>query len=407
MTNKTYKFTSENVTPGHPDRTVDIIVETLISEILSKDPNSKVALEGLLGKGFFVLAGELTTEAYVNVDKVVRNTIENIGFDRAKYGLDAHSMSVLVALNEQSPEIAGGVFKSYETREKIGVDKYDLQGSGDQGLVFGYASAHNTSYQPVTHKLASLVAEKLYFIRKEGEGKGLLLPDGKTQVTVDFVDGKPVNIDTVLVSTQHEKKVSLKAVQDFVRTQVIKPVIEEYNAEHALPGYELTDSGNYLVNPAGAWSVGSSASDVGVTNRKIVADTTGAAGHSGGGGLAGKDFSKVDRSGVYASRYAAKNLVAAGVADQLEIQIAYAIGVARPVSIKVDTFGTEKISLNEIEKLVEDNFDFKPLAIKETLLPTPEAYKHTALFGHLGRNPHGLFPWEELNKVDVLKSQIV
>lgn len=402
-----WKFTSESVTPGHPDRLSDNIVENVLSEILTQDPNSRIALEGLLGKGFFTIAGELTTEAYVNIERIVRNTIQRIGYDKTKYGLDARSVAVLTSISEQSPEIAGGVFNSLEqrntkTRNKTTVDRLDSQGAGDQGIVFGSAVNHNIDYHPVTHKLSMMLAERLYDVRQNA-GEGFLYPDGKTQVTVDFVNGKPVNINTVLVSTQHADKYSLKEVQDFVTSFIIEPVIYEYNQSYAVDGYRLTDSKNYIINPAGKWSVGASAADVGLVNRKIVADTTGGWGRHGGGGLNGKDFSKTDRSGVYAARYAAKNLVAAGLADQVEIQIGYAIGQAKPVSVYVNTFGTGKLPEQELAEIVDQCFDFRPLAIREQLSPTPEAYQHTAMFGHLGRNPHGLFLWENLDQVENLK----
>lgn len=400
-----WKFTSESVTPGHPDRLSDNIVENIQAEILEKDPESRVALEGLLGKGFFTLAGELTTEAYVNIDTIVRSTITRIGYDRAKLGLDGHTAAVLTSLNEQSKEIAGGVFKSLESRTEPSEDPYDLQGAGDQGIVFGTAVNHNSSFHPVTHKLSNMLAEKLYTVRQE-EGKGLLYPDGKTQVTVDFVDGKPVAIDTVLISTQHSPSNQLTTVKAFVEEFVIKPVITDYNNNHAGEGQQLLDNHNYIINPAGVWNIGASASDVGLVNRKIVADTTGGWGRHGGGGLNGKDFSKTDRSGVYAARWAAKNLVAAGLADQVEIQIGYAIGKAKPVSVYANTFGTEKVSKTLINEIVNDFFDFRPLAIINQLRPTPEAYRHTAMFGHLGHNPNGLFLWENLDKVEELKKLI-
>lgn len=405
MTNRKWLFSSESVTPGHPDRTTDIIVENIMSEILKQDPESKIALEALLGKGFITIAGELTTEAYVNIEQIVRNTItEVVGFDRAKYGLDGHSTAVLVALSEQSKEIAGGVFNSLENRNQVIEDDYDLQGAGDQGIVFGIATAHNTSYHPVSHKIACLLAEKLYDVRTSTvEGAKILLPDGKTQVTISFDGDVPVEVNTVLISTQHKAEIPLAEVQRFVIENVIKPVIKDYNQNHALGGFSLKDAGNYIVNPAGSWSIGSSASDVGLVNRKIVGDTSGGFGRHGGGGLNGKDFSKTDRSGVYAARHAAKNLVAAGVADQLEIQIGYAIGQAKPVSVNVNTFGTERVSLDIIDEIVEEFFDFRPLAIKAKLVPSPDAYKFTALFGHLGRNPDDLFPWERLDVVESIK----
>lgn len=395
MTNS-HQFTSEQVAPGHPDKLSDLIVENLYAEILTQDPQARVALEGLLGKGFFMLAGELTTEAYVDFQANIRNTVLNTGYNNFQYGLDGNAFAVQVAINEQSPEIAGGVFNSLEKREQATTHPWDMVGSGDQGLVFGSASNHNKDLHSAPHKLASLLAEKLYNERLHGTGQGILRPDAKTQVTLDIVDGKPTNINTILISTQHEPTITPQALKAYITDHIIKPVIEDYNTNYANEGFKLTDSKNYIINPAGPWHLGGPAADVGLVNRKIVADTTGGWGRHGGGGLNGKDFSKVDRSGVYAARHAAKTLVANGVADEVEVQIGYAIGQAKPVSVYVNTFGTEHIPLNRIREIANDHFDFRPLAIKHHFEPNPEAYKHTALFGHLGRNPEGLFRWEQI-----------
>lgn len=403
MSNGNYLFTSESVTPGHPDKVSDILAETIVAAILEQDPESRTAVEGLLAKGFFVVAGEVTTEAYVNIEKIVRDTVVEIGYTNAAIGLDGRTMGVLVSLSEQSPEIAGGVFNSLEERNSTVVDDFDKLGAGDQGLVFGSAVAHNSSFHPAPHKLATLLSERLWNVRRSGTAAVELYPDAKTQVTIRFENNKPVEIETVLISTSHAAVHTLETVQKFVVEEIIKPTIADYNANHALPGFELSDSGNYIVNPAGAWSLCGPAADVGLVGRKIVVDTTGGWGRHGGGNLNGKDRTKVDRIGVYAARHAAKNLVAAGLVDQVEIQISYAIGRAKPVSIYVNSFDTEKVPLEKINEIVEKLFDFRPAAIIANLNPTPDAYRETAKFGHLGRNPNDLFTWERLDKVDAIK----
>ncbi len=403
MSNGNYLFTSESVTPGHPDKVSDILAETIVAAILEQDPEARTAVEGLLAKGFFTVAGEVTTEAYVNIEKLVRDAVVEIGYTDAAIGLDGRTMGVLVSLSEQSPEIAGGVFKSLEERSSTVEDDFDKLGAGDQGLVFGAAVAHNSSFHPAPHKLATLLSERLWNIRRSGNARVELYPDAKTQVTIRFEANKPVEIETVLISTSHAAKHSLEEVQEFIISEVIKPTIADYNANHALPGVELTDAGNYIVNPAGAWSLCGPAADVGLVGRKIVVDTTGGWGRHGGGNLNGKDRTKVDRIGVYAARHAAKNIVAAGLAEQVEIQISYAIGRARPVSIYVNTFGTEKVAIERINEVVSELFDFRPAAIIANLNPTPDAYRETAKFGHLGRNPNDLFTWERLDKVEAIK----
>lgn len=403
MSKQNFLFTSEQVSVGHPDKTCDLVVEHIAAAIIEKDPSARTAIEGLLAKGFMVIAGEVTTDAYVNIEEIARKVVTDvIGFDRAKYGLDGHNMGVLTSISEQSSEIAGGVFNSLEARQG-NKDRMLSLAAGDQGIVFAGAVNHNSSYHPVTHKLASLLAEKLLLVR-ENSDEHILYPDAKTQVTVEFVDGQPKYLDTVLVSTQHSPAYTLEQVQAFVIEQVILPTIKEYNEQHAAEGLELIDKGNYIVNPAGIWTIGSSSADVGLVNRKIVADTTGGWTRHGGGGLNGKDRTKQDRIGVYGARHAALNLVAAGVAERVELQLAYAIGQATPVSIFVDTFGTENISSEEIDKIIKEVFDFRPLALVENFAPSPDALRETAKFGHLGRNPQDLFTWERLDKVNEIKS---
>ena len=396
-------FTSESVTPGHPDKLSDVIAEHIVAAILEQDPEARTAVEGLLGKGFFQVAGEVTTEAWVNVEKIVREVALKIGYNNSSIGLDGNAMAVLSSISEQSPEIAGGVFNSLESRLGVATDDFDKLGAGDQGLVFGTAVAHNKSYHPVSHKLAVMLSERLWELRNDDQDAVKLYPDAKTQVSIRFENNHPVEIETVLISTSHAPAHSLSEVQAYVIENVIKPVIQAYNENEAAEGFQLTDSGNYIVNPAGEWNVCGPASDVGLVGRKIVVDTTGGWGRHGGGNLNGKDRTKVDRIGVYAARHAAKNLVAAGLADNVEIQISYAIGQARPVSVYVNTFGTNHYPQEFIDAVVEMVFDFRPAAIIARLDPTPSALRETAMFGHLGRNPRGLFKWEALDKAEEIE----
>lgn len=399
MTSGNYIFTSESVTPGHPDKVSDILAEAIVAEIVEQDPGARTAVEGLLAKGYFAVAGEVTTEAWVNIEKLVRETVVAIGYDDARMGLDGNTMGVLTSISEQSPEIAGGVFNSLESREGTAVDDFDKLGAGDQGLVFGAAVAHNKSFHPAPHKLAVMLSERLWEVRRSGNASVKLYPDAKTQVSIAFKNNRPVHIDTILISTSHSPEHSLAEVREFVVKEIIKPVVAAYNEHEALVGVRLEDKGNYIVNPAGEWNVCGPAADVGLVGRKIVVDTTGGWGRHGGGNLNGKDRTKVDRIGVYGARHAAKNLVAAGVADQVEIQISYAIGQARPVSVYVNTFGTEHIPVERINEIVEQVFDFRPAALIAKLDPSPAALRQTAFFGHLGRNPDNLFRWEHLDKV--------
>lgn len=405
MTN-TWYFTSESVTEGHPDKIADQISDAILDEILKQDSQAKVAVETLLGKGLVVLAGEITTTATVSVDEIAREVICSIGYDRAKYGLDGHSLAVMNAIIPQSPEIAGGVFNALEGRIAAGAkddrEKENQQGAGDQGIIFGYANNDNTSYHPTAGKLAHLLTEKLAHVRKYGNGRGLLLPDGKAQVTLKYVDGYPVAIENVLVSTQHTSKTSLKAVQDFVKSNIIIPVIEQYNNERVF-GAELFDERNYLINPAGSWNIGASAADSGLTGRKIIVDSYQGYARHGGGAYSGKDPSKVDRSAAYYLRYITKNLVAAGAADELELQISYAIGKAEPLSIYVDTKNKPNVGKNVIEGIIRELFDFRPAAyIKELQLKEYTNYLTSAKNGHFG-NEEKQFPWERLDKVESVK----
>lgn len=404
MADGNFLFTSESVTPGHPDKLCDIFAENITAEILEQDPSARIAVEGLLGKGHFNVAGEVSTTAWVNVEKIVRQAALDVGYNNSAIGLDGNSMAVLSSISEQSPEIAAGVFNSLEKREGTAKDDFDNLGAGDQGLVFGAAVKHNRSYHPVPHKIAVMLSERLWEVRNSDSAAVELYPDAKTQVSVRFENHKPVEIETVLISTSHSPMHNLSEVQDFVRNEIIIPTIEKYNETEAAPGFELSDSGNYIINPAGEWNLCGPSADVGLVGRKIVVDTTGGWGRHGGGNLNGKDRTKVDRIGVYGARHAAKNLVAAGVADQVEIQISYAIGQARPVSVYVNTFDTERYNLETINKVVSEVFDFRPAALIANHAPSPAALRHTGMFGHLGRNPDDLFTWERLDKVDEIKS---
>ena len=402
MTNNKWYFTSESVTEGHPDKIADQISDAVLDNILKQDPDARVAAETLLAKGFVVVAGEITTEAYANIEAIVRDAIIEVGYDRAKYGLDGHSVGVINAIIPQSPEIAGGVFNALEGRtEDLETDTReaaDKQGAGDQGIIFGYANSDNSSYFPAAGKLAHLLTAKLAESRKSGDGQGILLPDGKAQVTLRYEDNEPVAIDNILVSTQHTTKANLKSIQSFVAENIILPVVEDYNENHAF-GRTLLDNKNYLVNPAGEWHIGASSADSGLTGRKIIVDSYQGYARHGGGAYSGKDPSKVDRSAAYYLRYIAKNLVAAGAAEELELQVSYAIGKAEPLSVYVDTKGKRNVGRSVIEGIVRELFDFRPVSFIEELdLKNFSNYQTTAKNGHFG-GTESKFPWENLNKV--------
>ncbi|HOO74350.1 MAG TPA: methionine adenosyltransferase [Tepiditoga sp.] len=395
-------FTSESVTEGHPDKVADQISDTILDAILESEPeenriNARVAVETLVTTGLALVAGEVRTSSYVDISKVVRETIKEIGYDRAKYGFDGDTCAVITTIDEQSSDIAMGVDLSLEEKEGKSKDKiYSKLGAGDQGIMFGYASKETTEYMPLPIVLAHQLAQKLAEVRKNNV-VDFLRPDGKTQVTVEYDENnKPVYVDTVLISTQHAPEVSRKDIQDALMEYVIKPVI---------PEKYIRDNTKYLVNPTGRFVLGGPHADTGLTGRKIIVDTYGGWIPHGGGAFSGKDPTKVDRSAHYMARYVAKNLVAAGAADEVMIQLGYAIGVAEPVSILIDTKGTEKVDPAKISKVVKELFDFRPAAIIDKLRLLNPIYRKTAAYGHFGRNDV-LFPWEELNRVSDIKGAL-
>lgn len=395
-------FTSESVTEGHPDKVSDQISDAILDAILESEPeenriNARVAVETLVTTGLALVAGEVRTSSYVDISKVVRETIKEIGYDRAKYGFDGDTCAVITTIDEQSSDIAMGVDLSLEEKEGKSKDKiYSKLGAGDQGIMFGYASKETTEYMPLPIVLAHQLAQKLAEVRKNNV-VDFLRPDGKTQVTVEYDENnKPVYVDTVLISTQHAPEVSRKDIQDALMEYVIKPVI---------PEKYIRDNTKYLVNPTGRFVLGGPHADTGLTGRKIIVDTYGGWIPHGGGAFSGKDPTKVDRSAHYMARYVAKNLVAAGAADEVMIQLGYAIGVAEPVSILIDTKGTEKVDPAKISKVVKELFDFRPAAIIDKLRLLNPIYRKTAAYGHFGRNDV-LFPWEELNRVSDIKGAL-
>lgn len=389
-------FTSESVTEGHPDKIADQISDAVLDEIMSKDPNGRVACETFVTTGLVLVGGEISTSCYVDIPKLVRDTIKEIGYTRAKYGFDASTCSVLTSIDEQSEDIAMGVDKALEAKEGTMEDsQIEAIGAGDQGMMFGYASNETEEYMPLPISLAHKLTKNLSDVRKSGE-LSYLLPDGKAQVTVEYVDEKPVRIDTVVISTQHKQEATLEQIRKDIIDIVIKPV---------LPADMIDEDTKYLINPTGRFVIGGPQGDAGLTGRKIIVDTYGGMARHGGGAFSGKDCTKVDRSAAYAARYVAKNLVAAGVADKCEIQLAYAIGVARPVSILVDTFGTGKVSEEKIEEAVQKIFDLRPAGIIQELDLRRPIYKQTAAYGHFGRTDIEL-PWEKLNKVEELKKAL-
>lgn len=386
-------FTSESVSEGHPDKIADQISDSILDALLGQDPQARVAVETSVTTGLVLVFGEVSTSAYVDVQSVVRNTIKEIGYTDGKYGFDGDNCAVIVALDEQSSDIAQGVDDSLEIRDGE-TDPLDQIGAGDQGLMFGYATNETPEFMPLPLILSHKLMRKIAQLRKD-RVIPYLRPDAKAEVTVEYDDNdQPVRIDTVVLSTQHDPEVSLEQIQADVKEQVVKAVI---------PNELLDDQTKYYINPTGRFVIGGPQGDAGLTGRKIIVDTYGGAAHHGGGAFSGKDATKVDRSASYAARYIAKNLVAAGYANKLEIQIAYAIGVATPVSISIDTFGTGKKSEAELIDAVRQTFDLRPAGIIKMLDLQRPIYKQTAAYGHFGRTDIDL-PWEQLDKVDALKS---
>ena len=387
-------FTSESVTEGHPDKICDQISDAVLDSILARDPMARVACETAVTTGMVLVMGEISTSCYVDIPKVVRNTIKEIGYDRAKYGFDCDTCSVLTSIDEQSGDIAMGVDEALESREGE-KDEVEAVGAGDQGMMFGFATNETPEYMPSPIAMAHRLSRRLTEVRKNGT-LSYLRPDGKTQVTVEYDDNKVVRIDAIVISTQHDEHVSQEQIREDLMEHVIK---------HVIPAELLDESTKYYINPTGRFVVGGPQGDSGLTGRKIIVDTYGGYGRHGGGAFSGKDSTKVDRSAAYAARWVAKNLVAAGIADKLEIQLAYAIGVAKPVSIEVETFGTGKLSDEEITNIVEKVFDLRPGAIIRDLDLRRPLYRQTAAYGHFGRNDLNL-PWEQLNKVDEIKKYL-
>ena len=386
-------FTSESVTEGHPDKICDQVSDAILDALLEQDPNSRVACETVCTTGMVMCMGEISTKAYADIPKIVREVIVDIGYDRAKYGFDGYTCSVITTIDEQSGDIAMGVNEALESKEGDMSDD-NSTGAGDQGLMFGYACNETPELMPMPISMAHKLALKLTEVRKDGTLR-YLRPDGKTQVTVEYDDDKPVRIETIVVSSQHAPEITLDQIKKDIIEYVIKPVVPE----------ELIDENTkYYINPTGRFVIGGPQGDSGLTGRKIIVDTYGGMARHGGGAFSGKDPTKVDRSAAYAARYVAKNVVAAGLADKCEIQLAYAIGVAQPVSVLVDTFGTGKIDDDKIAELIKKNFSLSPSGIIKTLDLLRPIYKQTAAYGHFGRTDVDL-PWEHTDKAETLRKQ--
>ena len=381
-------FTSESVTEGHPDKVADQISDAVLDAILERDPNGRVACETLVTTGQVHVAGEVSTTCYVDINKLIRRTIRDIGYTDSHYGFDADTVGVLISLDEQSPDIAQGVDDALESR-----GTGQAIGAGDQGMMFGYATNETPDFMPLPISLAHQLARRLTEVRKVTHEVDYLRPDGKTQVTIAYEGRKPVAVETIVISTQHNPDVTLEQIKADMIEYVIKPIV---------PAELLTAETKFFVNPTGKFVIGGPQGDSGLTGRKIIVDTYGGWARHGGGAFSGKDPTKVDRSAAYAARYVAKNIVAAGLADECEIQLAYAIGVAYPVSVRVESFGTAKVDEELIERLVKENFDLRPAGIIKMLDLRRPIYKQTSAYGHFGRTD-GDFPWERIDKADVLR----
>ena len=390
-------FTSESVTEGHPDKMCDAISDAILDALMEQDPMSRVACETATTTGLVLVMGEITTKAYVDIQKIVRETVREIGYDRAKYGFDCDTCGVITAIDEQSSDIAMGVDKALEAKEnRMSEEELDAIGAGDQGMMFGYASNETEEYMPYPISMAHKLARRLTEVRKNGTLK-YLRPDGKTQVTVEYDEnGKPVRLDAVVLSTQHDENIT----QEQIHADIKKYVFDE-----SIPADMVDENTKFFINPTGRFVIGGPHGDSGLTGRKIIVDSYGGTARHGGGAFSGKDCTKVDRSAAYAARYVAKNIVAAGLADKCEIQLSYAIGVAHPTSIMVETFGTGKLSEEKLVEIIRENFDLRPAGIIRMLDLRRPIYKQTAAYGHFGRNDLDL-PWEKLDKVDTLKKYL-
>jgi S-adenosylmethionine synthetase len=393
---KLRKFTSESVTEGHPDKICDQISDAILDAMLAQDKHARVAVETMVTTGLVHVAGEVSTSGYVEIPSIVRDTVLGIGYNSSKIGFDGESCGVSVSIGGQSPDIAQGVDSGLEARDQGSTDRFETQGAGDQGIMFGYASNETETYMPTAIALSHKLSERLASVRKSGE-VAFLRPDGKTQVTIGFDGSVPKTIEAVVVSTQHDEGVSQAEIHEAVRSQVIMPILERSGLDYS--------QSKFFINPTGKFVIGGPQGDAGLTGRKIIVDTYGGAARHGGGAFSGKDPSKVDRSAAYAMRWVAKNVVASGAADRAEVQVAYAIGVANPVGIYLETFGTEKVATAAIEAAIAEIFDLRPRAIVEQLDLLRPIYSKTAAYGHFGRElPE--FTWERLDRVDALRSAL-
>ena len=393
---KLRQFTSESVTEGHPDKICDQISDAILDAMLTEDPNARVAVETMVTTGLVHVAGEVSTSGYVEIPAIVRKTVLGIGYNSSSIGFDGSSCGVSVSIGQQSPDIAQGVDSGLEVRDGGSKDPYESQGAGDQGLMFGYASNETSNYMPTAIAMAHQLSQKLSAVRKSGE-VGFLRPDGKTQVTIGYEGSTPRTVEAIVVSSQHDEEISQADIHEAIRDQVVSPILQD-------SGLDVSNV-KLFINPTGKFVIGGPQGDAGLTGRKIIVDTYGGASRHGGGAFSGKDPSKVDRSAAYAMRWVAKNVVASGAAERAEVQVAYAIGVANPVGVYLETFGTEKVDTSLIEKAIKDIFDLRPRAIVESLELLRPIYFKTAAYGHFGRElPE--FTWEKLNRVEELRSAL-